>query len=142
MPNGKAPGKDGFPVEFFKEYWDIIGGEVVEAITQFFQNGKLLRAINTTTITLIPKVPNPTYVKDFKSIASCTYKIIAKILSSKLKLMVDYLVGPSQSALIGGRIIMDNVILADELVKGYDKKNVSPRCTIKVDISKGYDSVE
>lgn len=36
---------------------------------------------------------------------------------------------------------MDNVILAHELVKGYAKKGVSPRCIVKVDIRKAYDSL-
>ncbi|XP_070003499.1 uncharacterized protein LOC142168374 [Nicotiana tabacum] len=70
------------------------------------------------------------------------YKIIAKILTNRLKLVVDFLVGPSQSAFIEGRNILDNVIMGHELIKGYTQKAVSPRCMIKVDIRKAYDSVE
>ena len=38
--------------------------------------------MNFTTLTLVPKVPNPTYVKEFRRIACCTtvYKLIAKVL--------------------------------------------------------------
>ncbi|XP_075076893.1 uncharacterized protein LOC142163499 [Nicotiana tabacum] len=92
---------DGYPAEFFKEYWPIIGKEVIEAVQQFFQTGKLLKEINCTTVTLIPK-----------------------------------------SAFIEGRNILDNVIMAHELIKGYSQKAVSPICMIKVDIRKAYDSVE
>ncbi|XP_009772130.1 uncharacterized protein [Nicotiana sylvestris] len=70
------------------------------------------------------------------------YKIIAKILTARLKMVVDCLVGPSRSAFIEGRNILDNVILAHELIKGYTQKAVSPRCMIKVAIRKAYDSVE
>ncbi|XP_019242083.1 PREDICTED: uncharacterized protein LOC109222144, partial [Nicotiana attenuata] len=59
-----------------------------------------------------------------------------------LKTVVDLIVGHAQSAFIEGRSILDNVIIAHELVKGYNKKGVSPRCIIKVDIRKAYDSVE
>lgn len=87
---------------------------------------------------------NPSYVKEYRSIACCStlYKIISKILTNRLKLVVDYLVGQFQSAFIDGRNILDNVIMAHELIKGYNCKTISPRCLIKVDIRKAYDSVE
>ncbi|XP_060195229.1 uncharacterized protein LOC132624469 [Lycium barbarum] len=55
---------------------------------------------------------------------------------------MDFIVGPSQPAFIEGRNTLDNVIVAHELIKGYNNKGVSPRCIIKVDIRKAYDSVE
>lgn len=70
------------------------------------------------------------------------YKIIVMIITKRLKAVVDYLVGPTQSAFIEGRNILDNVILAHELVKGYTRKTVSPRCINKGYIRKAYDSVE
>lgn len=32
LPNDKAPGIDGYPAEFFKEYWSIIGQEVTDVV--------------------------------------------------------------------------------------------------------------
>lgn len=83
-------------------------------------------------------------MKEFISIACCTtiYKLIAKVITARLKGVVDYLVGLSQSTFIEGRNILDNMIVAHEIVKCYRKKWVSPRCLIKVDIRKAYDSVE
>ncbi|KAH0778514.1 hypothetical protein KY290_004941 [Solanum tuberosum] len=83
MPKEKAPGADGFPIEFFTGNWDIVNGEVLEVVQQFFITGDLMLAINTTAITLIPKVPSPTKVKDYRPIACCTssYKIISKVLT-------------------------------------------------------------
>lgn len=37
---------------------------------------------------------------------------------------------------------MENVLLASELVKDYHKDDVSPRCVMKIDISKAFDSVQ
>lgn len=144
LPNDKSPGIDGFTAEFFKEFWGMIGEKVTQAILQFFDNEKLLKEINCNTITLVPKVSNPTYVREYRYIACCTtmYKIIAKILTVRLKIVADSLVGPSQSAFIAGRSILDNVIMAHELVKGYTQKGLLPRCLIKIDIRKTYDSVE
>ncbi|XP_049406058.1 uncharacterized protein LOC125869643 [Solanum stenotomum] len=43
---------------------------------------------------------------------------------------------------IPGRKIVDNVILAHELVQAYTRKHISPRCMLKIDLQKAYDSVE
>lgn len=60
-------------------------------------------------------------LEEFRPIACCStvYKFLAKILTSRLKRVVDYIVGNSRSAFIEGRIILDNVIIDHELVKGY-----------------------
>lgn len=55
----KAPGVDGFNVTFFKNTWQIIKHEVSEAILEFFHTSPMYRPINCTTITLVPKNPQP-----------------------------------------------------------------------------------
>lgn len=51
-------------------------------------------------------------------------------------------VNDSQSTFLPGKIIHDNIMLAQEQVKGYGRKGISARCTIQMDIRKAYDSVE
>ncbi|XP_075101895.1 secreted RxLR effector protein 78-like [Nicotiana tabacum] len=104
----------------------------------------MLRSIKCTTITLVPKVISPTFFKEFspKACSSTVYKLIAKIITAKLKTVVDYIVGPSQSAFMEGRNILENVIIAHDLVKCYTQKGVSLRGLINVDIRKAYVSVE
>lgn len=36
MPKNKAPGPDGFPVEFFREAWNIVGDDTISAVKEFF----------------------------------------------------------------------------------------------------------
>lgn len=69
MPRGKAPGVDGFPIEFFIRNWDLVKDDVLAAVEHFFQTGKLWPTINVTAITLIPKILYPTKVKDYMLIA-------------------------------------------------------------------------
>nr|XP_009803537.1 PREDICTED: uncharacterized protein LOC104248885 [Nicotiana sylvestris] len=58
-----------------------------EEVLQFFESGKLLKEVNCTTITLVPKVANPTYLKDYMPIAcfSTIYRLIEKVLTGRLK---------------------------------------------------------
>ncbi|XP_020547031.1 uncharacterized protein LOC110011363 [Sesamum indicum] len=52
----KAPGLDGYSSGFFKAAWPVVGQEVTKAILEFFSSGKLLKQVNATLLTLIPKL--------------------------------------------------------------------------------------
>lgn len=52
------------------------------------------------------------------------------------------IIGCSQSTFIETRAITENILLSHELFKGYTKKNISPRCFLKVDLGKAYNTLE
>uniref|UniRef100_A0A803PDG0 Reverse transcriptase domain-containing protein n=1 Tax=Cannabis sativa TaxID=3483 RepID=A0A803PDG0_CANSA len=56
ISGSKSPGPDGFGSYFFQDNWELIGPEICEAVRSFLQTGNLLKEINSTVITLIPKV--------------------------------------------------------------------------------------
>ncbi|XP_028073502.1 uncharacterized protein LOC114275708 [Camellia sinensis] len=118
----KAPGPDGFTGSFFKASWDIVGNII---------------------IALIPKVPSPLRVGDFRPISCCNtiYKCIAKIIANRIKAVLPDLIDPVQSAFVQGRRISDNIFLSQELMRGYHRQSVTPKCAMKVDIMKAYDTV-
>ncbi|KAL0308180.1 UNVERIFIED_CONTAM: Transposon TX1 uncharacterized protein [Sesamum angustifolium] len=140
----KAPGPDGFSSGFFKTAWPVVGGEVSIAIMDFFKTGRLLKQVNATLLILIPKVRTPHSVADFRSISCCNviYKVITKILVSRIRESLDLLISPSQNAFVLGRLISDNVLLAQELFSGYNQCRLPPKCALKVDLRKAYDTVE
>ena len=144
IADSKALGIDGFNSLFFKKSWHIVKHDIYNVVMHFFYTGDLLHAINCTLITLVPKVANPTYVKEFRPIACCTvlYKIIAKILISRMHSMIGEVVDLAQSGFMPGRNISDNILLATELIKGYTTKHVSSRYVVKVDLKKAYNSIE
>ena len=86
MKSNKAPGPDGYTAEFFKAAWHIVGKEVVAAIKDFFTFGLLLKELNATILTLVPKKINPSAMGDFRPIAYCNviYKCITKIISNRM----------------------------------------------------------
>lgn len=68
--------------------------------------------------------------------------MVSKILANRLKLILPRIVSENQTAFVRGRLLMENVLLASELVKDYHKDSISPRCVMKIDISKAFDSVQ
>lgn len=144
MNDYKAPGSDGFNTFFFKKTWHIIGQDVIRAVKLFFQQGYMPRALNCTNITLIPKVSSPTSASQFRPIACCNtlYKLVAKILMFRLQRGIGSVINQAQDGLIPDRQLIENVLLATELVKGYGRGYMSPRCMIKINLKKAYDSIE
>lgn len=72
IPGNKAPGPDGYSTQFFKDSWHIVGDSVIAAVQEVFQHGKILKQLNATILTLIPKKSNPMSVTEFRPIACCT----------------------------------------------------------------------
>ncbi|WZZ70410.1 hypothetical protein YC2023_081780 [Brassica napus] len=144
MPSNKSPGPDGYPAEFFKTTWSIIADDFTTAVQSVFRFGFLPKGVNSTILALIPKKLDFLEMKDYRPIACCNvlYKVVSKILANRLKMLLSRIILENQSAFVQGRLLMENVLLASELVRGYHKEAVSPRCVMKIDISKGFDSVQ
>ena len=140
----KAPRPDGFTAHFFKAAWSIVGDDLSKAVQYFFQTTKLPSAFNSTAIALVPKCSNPNSIRDFRPISCCTvvYKCITRIMANRLKKYMPQMVSNSQSAFIPGRSISDNILMAQELVRGYGRSTLSPRCAIKIDLQKTFDTLD
>ncbi|XP_013739997.1 uncharacterized protein LOC106442922 [Brassica napus] len=142
----KAPGPDGFSAGFYQSFWDIIGPDVTHDIRSFFSSGELHRQQNETHVRLIPKIPGPKRVADYRPIALCTthYKIIAKILTKRIQPLLSQLISVHQSAFVPGRAISDNVLITHEILHFLRTSAARQRCTmaVKTDMSKAYDRIE
>ena len=134
----KSPGPDGFGGGFFRHSWDIIRSDLLRMFSEFHRHGKLCSGLNSTFISLIPKVQNPQHVGEYRPIALIggVYKVLANRLSKEL----DSVISESQSAFIGHRNILDGVLVASELIDEMKKKK-KPVFLFKIDFEKAYDSV-
>nr|GEV65702.1 probable LRR receptor-like serine/threonine-protein kinase At1g34110 [Tanacetum cinerariifolium] len=105
--------------------------------------GKMLGELNDTLVTLIPKIQTPNKVTDFIPIAYCNvlYKCTSKVLTNRIKASLRNLVSRNQSAFIPVRHIQDNILLTQEIMRGYNMKVGPKRVAFKIDIQKAYDTV-
>lgn len=143
---GKAPGPDGFSATFYQSYWHIIGPDVIRDIRGFFTSSFLHPQQNETHIRLIPKITSPRSVADYRPIALCNthYKIIAKILTRRLKPLLPLLISQTQSAFVTGRSITDNVLITHETLHFLRTSEATKFCSmvVKTHMSKAYDRIE
>jgi len=105
MNPDKAPGPDGFNAFFFQKNWEIVKDSVIQAVLHFFRTGRILKQLNHTFLTLIPKTNEASSLTDYRPISCCNvvYKIISKILSNRLKMVVGELISLNQCAFFKGR---------------------------------------
>ncbi|GJW00158.1 RNA-directed DNA polymerase, eukaryota, reverse transcriptase zinc-binding domain protein [Tanacetum coccineum] len=143
IDDNKAPGPDGYTLHFFKKSWDILGDEVCKVVREFFNTGRILSEINSTVIALVPKIHTPAKVSNYRPIACCNvlYKCLSKVLTERIKKYHGKLVSQNQSAFIPNRQIQDNILIFQELLKGYGRKNGPTRVALKIDLHKAYDTV-
>ncbi|XP_062011862.1 uncharacterized protein LOC133728462 [Rosa rugosa] len=67
----KAPGPDGFSPIFYQRYWPVVGKDVTAAIRCFMGSEHLLREVNGTYVTLIPKVKAVEHMQQLRPISLC-----------------------------------------------------------------------
>ncbi|KAM6574657.1 hypothetical protein CsatA_022984 [Cannabis sativa] len=144
MGNDKAPGPDGFPPSFYHHHWNTVQPDLFQLITHFFKHNELPSYINDTSIVLIPKKDSPSLVTDYRPIALCntTYKIISKIIASRLRPFLQRIISPNQAAFVKGRHIAENTMIAREIIHSMKKrKGKGGYMLIKIDLEKAYDKM-
>ncbi|XP_050207686.1 uncharacterized protein LOC126657101 [Mercurialis annua] len=63
------------------------------------------------------------------------------VLAARISLILCHLISENQSAFIPKRSIAYNIMLAHKLVRNYRSNKGNPRCLMKIDLKKSYDSI-
>lgn len=142
----KSAGPDGLNPAFYQNFWNLLGREVFQCCVKWLKEVAFPADLNETTIVLIPKKDKADSMKDLRPIALCNvlYKIIAKVLSNRLRNLLPGIIAENQSAFVPGRSITDNVLLAFEILHYMKQKKsgVEGVVALKLDVSKAYDRVD
>ncbi|RZB79929.1 UDP-galactose/UDP-glucose transporter 5 [Glycine soja] len=138
----KSPGPDGLNFKFIKQFWHILKLDIIRFLYEFHANGIFPKGGNASFIALLPKVPDPQNLYEFRpiSLIGCVYKIVAKLLANRLKRIMPDIIDERQSAFVAGRQLLHSAIIANEVVEEAKRRKKS--CLVfKADFERAYDSV-
>jgi hypothetical protein len=126
---------------FFQACWDVLRGDIMEVLRDFHDGGFFEKSLNALFISLILKIPGAIALKDFRpiSLVGGIYKIIAKVLTNRLKTVLE-VISKSQSAFVKGRQILAPILIANECLDSR-LRSEEPGVMCKVNLEKAYDHV-
>ena len=138
----KSPGPNGWPVEFYLAFYDLLGRDLLEVIEESRITGHIHPPMNQTFIALIPKSDNPSSFNDFRpiSLCNCLYKIIAKIIANRIKPVLSTHISAEKFAFLQNRHIQEAIGTAQEALHSIKLKNLKG-ISLKIDLAKAFDKV-
>jgi hypothetical protein len=142
MPKGKASGLDGFTVELFKASWEVVKHDIYEMVEDSRRSNSILKYLNATMITLIPKENETRTPNLYRPIDLCNvvYQIISKVIANRLKPLLSRLISQKQVGFVEGRQILDNIIQSHEIIHML-KSQRRGGMIIQLDLAKAYDKI-
>jgi len=90
----KSSGPDGYNFNFIKKNWELLKEDFVAALSLFHETGCILKGCNASFIALVPKVRDPSKLEQYRpiSLVGAMYKIIPKVLASRMKKVLPSLI--------------------------------------------------
>ncbi|MCI26941.1 LINE-1 reverse transcriptase like, partial [Trifolium medium] len=112
----KCPGPDGFNFAFLKEFWGLMRSDIRILFDQFHANECIPKCLLSYFLTLVPKIKSPQCLGDFRpiSLLGCIYKLLAKVLATRLAKAIGPLIPITQTAFLKGRQLVEGVVVVNE----------------------------
>ena len=106
---------------------------------EFYEYGKFEKSLNASFIALIHKKHKASNIRDFRpiSLVGSVFNILAKVLAYWLRGLLDGLVSKSQNGFVGGRQILDSVMVANECVDSHNRSKIAS-VICNLDIEQAY----
>ena len=140
----KTPGEDGFPVEFYEAFLDLLGGNLLDCYNEAFYEEQLSISQRRGIISLIPKGDeNLNEITCWRPITllNVDYKILARIIATRIEPSLPSLIHSDQTGFIKGRYIGQNIRLLDGLMNFTDVNKI-PGILLFIDFEKAFDTLE
>lgn len=114
----KAPGPDGFSISFYRLFWEVICRDLMKIIHWVHRKKKIGGCTNSTFLSLLPKETWPLSFSRFRPVSLCnsSYKIILKILPSRIKAYLPSLISENQGGFLANRQITYSILLVQEAI--------------------------
>jgi len=107
----KAPGHDGIGMDFFKKNCNIINDNMLIMFNLMYSTGNIREQQKHVIVVCIPKTTAPKTPADYRPITllNTDYKILGRIVASRLRPILTELLHPSQHGGVQGGGIFDAV---------------------------------
>ena len=144
MANGKSPGSDGYPAEFYKFFWQDIGEYLMNSLNEAFEVGELSHTQKQGVITLLPKGDKPReFIKNWRpiSLINVDCKLLSGVLAHRLKKVLPKIIGNEQKGFLKNRYIGENIRTVYDLMEYLETSNKNGMLLL-LDFEKAFDSIE
>ena len=144
MKNGKSPGTDGYPCEFYKFFWRDLGSFLLDSINESFLVGELSITQKQAIVSLLPKGNKPReFIKNWRpiSLLNVDYKLLSGVLAKRLKSVLPSIISSEQKGFLKTRYIGENIRTVYDLIHYLEKQNMTGLLLL-VDFEKAFDSIE
>ena len=115
----KTAGFDGLPYEFYQTFWDILGNDLLQILHVALNDHHQLPFSHTlSVITLLYKRGDKRHLSNWRplSLLCCDYKVLTKVLATRLRNVLDTILSPRQTAGVPGRNIQYNLTLIRDYI--------------------------
>ena len=143
MSAGKAPGPDGFPIEYIQHFWSILSPLFFRTVSEIKTSGHIRPDMNTASIKLLLKPDkDPSLPGSYRplSLINTDIKIIAKALASRLETVIPSIIHCDQTGFIKGRHSNNNVRRLLNLIS-LTQRNNKKAVILSLDAEKAFDKV-
>ncbi|MCO5614063.1 hypothetical protein L7F22_068344 [Adiantum nelumboides] len=126
-----------------QEYWDLVSQPLQEGLQEIFDSGIMPQSMSLGIISLIPKGGDVSTLRQWRPITlmSSGYKILARMITSRLRPFLPDLIHSSQTGFVQDRSILDNVVTFYEAVE-WVRQTGQPTAIMLLDFEKAYDRVD
>ena len=110
--NNKSPGLDGYPIEFFKAFWDDLSPFMLRSINNSFEKGSLPQSQKEGLITCLPKGDKPRkFLKNWRpiSLLNSAYKLVSTVIANRIKMVLTDIISKEQKGFVEGRNISEKL---------------------------------
>ena len=142
--NGKSPGDDGYTAEFYKQFFSLLGQDLVNSFNAAFDIGEMSVSQRRGVITLLPKEDsNLLLLSNWRPITllNTDYKIASKVIAKRIKRVLPSIIHPDQTGFMKGRYIGQNIRLINDIIQQTELQKI-PGILLFLDFQKAFDTLE
>lgn len=143
MDHNSSPGPNGFPVEFYQVFWEIVKNDLMALFREFHKGTLPLYCLNFGIIVLLPKKADAKQIQQYRPICllNVSFKICTKVGTNRITTVAHKVIRPTQTTFLPDRNIMEGVVILHETVHELHTKKMDG-IIFKIDFEKAYDKVK